>query len=114
MPLRGQIASLEHGAHIVVGTPGRVMDHLERGSLTLEALNTWCWTKPTACWTWAFFGRHRDRGAPVPQGAPDPAVLATYPDGHRQTQRPVHAKPQQVTVEAQHARRKIESSAGTR
>ncbi len=38
--LRGQRASLEHGAHIVVGTPGRVMDHLERGYLNLEALNT--------------------------------------------------------------------------
>ena len=38
--LRGQRASLEHGAHIVVGTPGRVMDHLAREYLNLEALNT--------------------------------------------------------------------------
>ncbi len=38
--MRPQLASLEHGAHIVVGTPGRLMDHLERGSLNLEALNT--------------------------------------------------------------------------
>ena len=38
--LRGQTASLEHGAHIVVGTPGRIMDHLERGNLQLDALNT--------------------------------------------------------------------------
>ena len=30
--------SLEHGAPIVVGTPGRLMDHLERGSLKLDAL----------------------------------------------------------------------------
>ena len=32
-PMRPQIASLEHGAHIAVGTPGRIMDHLERGTL---------------------------------------------------------------------------------
>ncbi|MCX8519972.1 MAG: DEAD/DEAH box helicase, partial [Rhodoferax sp.] len=38
--LRGQRASLEHGAHIVVGTPGRVLDHLERGYLMLDGLNT--------------------------------------------------------------------------
>lgn len=38
--LRGQRASLENGAHIVVGTPGRVMDHLARGYLSLEALST--------------------------------------------------------------------------
>jgi ATP-dependent RNA helicase DeaD len=30
--------SLNHGAHIVVGTPGRLRDHLERGSLDLSAL----------------------------------------------------------------------------
>ena len=38
--MRPQLASLEHGAHVVVGTPGRLMDHLERGSLELSALNT--------------------------------------------------------------------------
>ncbi|MBO9646780.1 MAG: DEAD/DEAH box helicase, partial [Pseudacidovorax sp.] len=38
--LRGQTASLGHGAHIVVGTPGRILDHLERGNLELSALNT--------------------------------------------------------------------------
>jgi ATP-independent RNA helicase DbpA len=38
--MRPQMASLEHGAHIVVGTPGRIMDHLQRGSLDLDALNT--------------------------------------------------------------------------
>ena len=38
--MRPQISSLEHGAHIVVGTPGRIMDHLQRGSLKLDALNT--------------------------------------------------------------------------
>src|SRR6478736_3941785 len=40
VPLRGQLATLEHGAHIVVGTPGRVRDQLDRGSLQLDALNT--------------------------------------------------------------------------
>ncbi|MFM6854654.1 MAG: DEAD/DEAH box helicase, partial [Sphingopyxis sp.] len=29
---------LSHGAHIVVGTPGRLRDHLERGALNLAAL----------------------------------------------------------------------------
>lgn len=33
-----QIAALRHGAQIVVGTPGRVKDHLERGSLLLDQL----------------------------------------------------------------------------
>ena len=39
-PMRPQRDSLAHGAHVVVGTPGRIMDHLERGSLSLDTLNT--------------------------------------------------------------------------
>ena len=35
-----QIGSLSHGAHIIVGTPGRVEDHLRKGTLSLENLNT--------------------------------------------------------------------------
>merc|ERR1711964_303031 len=39
-PFGPQLASLEHGAHIVVGTPGRVDEHLRKGSLTLGSLST--------------------------------------------------------------------------
>ena len=34
----GQLRSLSRGVHIVVGTPGRVMDHIERGTLNLDAV----------------------------------------------------------------------------
>jgi ATP-dependent RNA helicase DeaD len=33
-----QLSGLERGAHVVVGTPGRVIDHLDRGSLDLSHL----------------------------------------------------------------------------
>ena len=35
---RDQLQGLRRGAHIVVGTPGRVMDHMNRGSLDLSNL----------------------------------------------------------------------------
>ena len=35
VPVGPQIGSLEHGAHIIVGTPGRIIDHLEKGRLSL-------------------------------------------------------------------------------
>lgn len=38
-PFGPQAASLEQGVHVVVGTPGRVQDHLERGTLDLSHLN---------------------------------------------------------------------------
>lgn len=33
-----QLSALRRGVHIVVGTPGRIMDHLEKGTLDLTAL----------------------------------------------------------------------------
>jgi ATP-independent RNA helicase DbpA len=40
VPFGPQLGSLEHGAHCVVGTPGRLLDHLRRGSLDLSGLRT--------------------------------------------------------------------------
>ena len=36
---RGQIHALKRGVHVVVGTPGRVMDHMRRGTLKLNNLS---------------------------------------------------------------------------
>lgn len=38
VPFGPQIGSLEHGAHIIVGTPGRIEDHLRKGTLRLDDL----------------------------------------------------------------------------
>ncbi len=35
---RTQLRGLQRGVHVVVGTPGRVMDHMRRGSLSLDSL----------------------------------------------------------------------------
>ncbi|MCY4045994.1 MAG: ATP-dependent RNA helicase DbpA, partial [Cellvibrionales bacterium] len=40
LPFGPQVGSLEHGAHIVVGTPGRVEEHLRKGHLNLSSLKT--------------------------------------------------------------------------
>lgn len=37
---RGQLRQLKRGAHVVVGTPGRVVDHIKRGTLQLDKLQT--------------------------------------------------------------------------
>ena len=35
----GQIRRLKRGVHVIVGTPGRLMDHMRRGTLTLDSLD---------------------------------------------------------------------------
>lgn len=37
-PIQRQMQRLAAGVHVVVGTPGRIMDHLRRGTLELDAL----------------------------------------------------------------------------
>ena len=39
-PFGPQIGSLEHGVHIVVGTPGRIEEHLRKGTLKLDNIST--------------------------------------------------------------------------
>lgn len=40
MPFGPQIGSLESGVHIIVGTPGRIEEHLRKATLKLDNLNT--------------------------------------------------------------------------
>jgi ATP-independent RNA helicase DbpA len=83
VPLRGQTASLAHGAHAVVGTPGRVLDHLGRGSLVLDALNTLVLDEADRMLDMGF----ADDIAAVAARCPPPGrrqtllFSATYPDG---------------------------------
>jgi ATP-dependent RNA helicase DeaD len=39
-PIRGQLSKLQQGADVVVGTPGRVLDHIARGTLDLSSVRT--------------------------------------------------------------------------
>jgi hypothetical protein len=49
-PMVPQLKRLERGAHVVVGTPGRLIDHLERKSLNLSSTSACsCSTKRTRC-----------------------------------------------------------------
>ncbi len=105
--LRGQTASLEHGAHIVVGTPGRIMDHLERGNLNLEALNTLVLDEADRMLDMGFFD---DIATVARQCPPERQTLlfsATYPEGIAKLSQQFMKAPQTISVQAQHERSKI-------
>ncbi|MBI3100183.1 MAG: ATP-dependent RNA helicase DbpA [Burkholderiales bacterium] len=108
VPLRGQIASLEHGAHIVVGTPGRVMDHLERGSLTLEALNTLVLDEADRMLDMGFFDDIATVARQCPKERQTLLFSATYPLAIAKLSAQFMKNPQRITVQAQHAEAKIE------
>jgi ATP-independent RNA helicase DbpA len=105
--LRGQLASLEHGAHIVVGTPGRIMDHLERGSLDLEALNTLVLDEADRMLDMGFFEDIVKVARQCPKERQTLLFSATYPEGIQKLAAQFMKSPQQITVQAQHEEGKI-------
>ncbi len=105
--LRGQVQSLEHGADVVVGTPGRILDHLERGSLSLAAVNTLVLDEADRMLDMGFFD---DIAQVVRQCAKDRQTLlfsATYPEGIDRLAAQFMRSPQTVKVEALHGAHKI-------
>jgi len=108
VPLRGQLATLEHGAHIVVGTPGRLMDHLERGSLQLEALNTLVLDEADRMLDMGFFEDIVRVARQCPKTRQTLLFSATYPEGIAKLSAQFMREPVTVTVQAQHAGEQIE------
>ena len=108
VPLRGQLATLEHGAHVVVGTPGRVMDHLERGSLQLEALNTLVLDEADRMLDMGFFGDIVTVVKQCPKERQTLLFSATYPEGIARLAAQFMRAPVTVKVQAQHAGAQIE------
>ena len=105
--LRGQIASLEHGAHIVVGTPGRIMDHLDRGNLDLAALNTLVLDEADRMLDMGFFDDIAKVARQCPPTRQTLLFSATYPDGIAKLSQQFMKNPQQITVQVQHEEGKI-------
>jgi ATP-independent RNA helicase DbpA len=105
--MRPQISSLEHGAHIVVGTPGRIMDHLERGSLNLEALSTLVLDEADRMLDMGFFDDIVKVVRSCPKERQTLLFSATYPEGIEKLSRQFLRDPQLVKLTEQHTATKI-------
>ncbi len=105
--MRPQLASLEHGAHIVVGTPGRIMDHLERGSLNLEALNTLVLDEADRMLDMGFFDDIATVARQCPAQRQTLLFSATYPEGIAKISAAFMRQPKEVKLLAPHAATKI-------
>jgi len=105
--MKPQIASLEHGAHIVVGTPGRIMDHLERGTLNLEALNTLVLDEADRMLDMGFYNDIVFVAKQCPSQRQTLLFSATYPEGIARLARQFLRAPQEVKLLEQHEESKI-------
>ncbi|NQD56832.1 ATP-dependent RNA helicase DbpA [Pseudomonas sp. CM25] len=105
-----QIASLEHGAHIIVGTPGRIQQHLDKGTLVLDGLNTLVLDEADRMLDMGFFDAIASIIGKTPSRRQTLLFSATYPTGIKQLAADFMRNPQQVKVESLHADNQIEQS----
>ncbi|CAB1367855.1 ATP-dependent RNA helicase DbpA [Denitratisoma oestradiolicum] len=105
--LRPQMTSLEHGAHVVVGTPGRLMDHLERGSLKLEAVNTLVLDEADRMLDMGFHDDIVHVVRRCPGSRQTLLFSATYPEGIARLAQQFLREPKEVKLAGQHEGDKI-------
>ena len=108
VPLRGQRASLENGAHIVVGTPGRIMDHLERASLDLAGLKTLVLDEADRMLDMGFMDDIRTVVRQTPPARQTLLFSATYPEGIASLAKDFLREPVHIEIKAQAAQVTIE------
>ena len=106
-PIGPQRGSLEHGAHIVVGTPGRIMDHLERGNLSLDALNTLVLDEADRMLDMGFYEDIVFVAEHCPTRRQTLLFSATYPEGIEKLANQFLRHPQEVKLLEQHEDSKI-------
>ncbi len=95
-----QLRALSRGAHIIVGTPGRVMDHLERKSLSLDNLKTLVLDEADEMLRMGFIDDVEWILEHVPATRQTALFSATMPDPIRRIAQRYLKDPQQVKIRA--------------
>ncbi len=107
-PARPQVESLSFGVHIVVGTPGRILDHITRESLDLSSLETLVMDEADRMVDMGF----NDEIVAIVQRCPAKRQTlmfsATYPENIRKLTNRFLRNPIEIKVEAQHNANQIE------
>ena len=82
-PLDRQFRALKEGAQIVVGTPGRIMDHLRRGTLSIENVKLCVLDEADEMLALGFLEDMETILAELPDAAPARVLLGDHAAAHR-------------------------------
>lgn len=96
-----QIGSLSHGAHIVVGTPGRIQDHLRKGTLKLDQLTTLILDEADRMLDMGFQDAVEDIISQAPAKRQTLMFSATWPENIRKLSEQYQHTPADVRIESQ-------------
>ena len=101
-PFKPQAASLEYGAHIVVGTPGRIEDHINRGTLNLDDLDILVLDEADRMLEMGFQEAVDAVIDATPETRQTLLFSATFPESIQKLSAHILKNPQHVKVEAVH------------
>lgn len=94
-----QINSLESGAHIIVGTPGRLIDHLLKQRIDLSQLNTFVLDEADRMLDMGFEDDIHKILALIPQNCQTLLFSATYPDNILKISKQIQTNPEFITID---------------
>lgn len=109
MPFGPERGSLEHGAHIIVGTPGRVQDHLGKGTLKLDDVTTLVLDEADRMLDMGFSEAILKIISNVPRKRQTLLFSATFPESIKKLSSSIQHDALQITVEAVHDAKSIET-----
>ncbi len=93
-----QLSALRRGVHVVVGTPGRIMDHLEKGTLDLSELKYLVLDEADEMLKMGFAEDVETILAQTPQGKQVALFSATMPSQIRRLSAKYLNDPQEITI----------------
>ncbi|MDB9999893.1 ATP-dependent RNA helicase DbpA [Porticoccaceae bacterium] len=102
-----QVGSLEHGAHIIVGTPGRVEEHLRKANLNLDNLTTLVLDEADRMLDMGFQQALDDIVGYMPEQRQTMLFSATYPEKIEKTAERIMQSPVTVEVQDTHSNQSI-------
>jgi len=102
IPLRPQLASLAHEPHIVVGTPGRIQELIDKEALKLDALQSVILDEADRMMDMGFLDAVKAILKKTPNSRSTWLFSATYPEEIRAISKQFQKNPTEVTVESQH------------
>jgi len=102
-----QVGSLEHGAHIIVGTPGRVEEHLRKANLNLDNLTTLVLDEADRMLDMGFQQALDDIVSYMPKQRQTLLFSATYPPKIEKTAQRIMLSPVTVEVQDIHSKQTI-------
>src|SRR5690554_646200 len=105
---RPQVESLAHGAHIVVGTPGRLLDLMGREVLSLSSVHTLVLDEADRMVDMGFFADVVEIAEACPPTRQTLLFSATYPDTIRKDADRLLNQPTMVQVDVEHVEGQIE------